>query len=342
MSRLASLNSLFQKNNKFLYYARGFLRLLYPSIFFQLELKKKLGKLEKYDNAYIWKRVNYYNKLKSLTEPGHQALALEDFRYGIKPKTYFFDSYALFRYFPTHLKINFLFGDITHTPLIPSFVKSRPVGAGNENSVVLKLNKVRHFLFVRDSRKFIEKKNLLVGRGKVYQKNRADFLRMYFGHPLCNVGKVNDDRGSKEWLVNKMSINEHLEYKFILCLEGNDVASNLKWVMSSNSIAVMPKPRYETWFMEGTLVGGIHYIEIRDDYTDLEEKLRYYIEHTEEAEKILINAHLHVEQCKNMEREELISFLTILKYFKKTGQDIGDLNSYIAFNNAAADNSGLL
>ena len=51
-----------------------------------------------------------------------------------------------------------------------------------------------------------------------------------------------------------MTINEQLHYKFILCSEGNDVASNLKWVMSSNSIAVMPKPKFETWFMEGILV----------------------------------------------------------------------------------------
>ena len=40
------------------------------------------------------------------------------------------------------------------------------------------------------------------------------------------------------------------KHKFILCIEGNDVASNLKWVMSSNSVAVMPKPKFESWFME--------------------------------------------------------------------------------------------
>ena len=39
-----------------------------------------------------------------------------------------------------------------------------------------------------------------------------------------------------------LTIREHLDYKFIMALEGNDVASNLKWVMSSNSIAVMTRP----------------------------------------------------------------------------------------------------
>ena len=38
----------------------------------------------------------------------------------------------------------------------------------------------------------------------------------------------------------------------------------------------MPKPKYETWFMEGKLKDGSHYIEVKDDYSDLEEKIKYY------------------------------------------------------------------
>ena len=35
----------------------------------------------------------------------------------------------------------------------------------------------------------------------------------------------------------------------------------------------MPKPKFETWFMEGILVADQHYILIKDDYSDLEENL---------------------------------------------------------------------
>ena len=103
-----------------------------------------------------------------------------------------------------------------------------------------------------------------------------------------------------------MTINEQLHYKFILCLEGNDVASNLKWVMSSNSIAVMPKPKFETWFMEGILVADHHYILIKDDYSDLEEKLNFYIENPKKASSIIENAHKHVSQFQDQ--------LSILQY----------------------------
>lgn len=105
-----------------------------------------------------------------------------------------------------------------------------------------------------------------------------------------------------------------------MALEGNDVASNLKWIMSSNSIAVMPKPTCETWFMEGSLVPNVHYIEIKEDFSDLEERLTYYIEHLDDALTIIENAHRYVSQFQDKSRENLISLLVLQKYFEKTNQ----------------------
>jgi len=90
--------------------------------------------------------------------------------------------------------------------------------------------------------------------------------------------------------------------------------------MSSNSLAVMPLPIYETWFMEGTLIPNYHYVLIKDDYSDLEERLNYYINHTDEAQKIIDNAHEYVKQFRNKKQEDLISLLVLKKYFEKTGQ----------------------
>jgi RNase adaptor protein for sRNA GlmZ degradation len=101
-----------------------------------------------------------------------------------------------------------------------------------------------------------------------------------------------------------------------MAIEGNDVASNLKWVMSSNSVAVMPRPTYETWFMEGRLIPNYHYIEVKPDFSDVEERLNYYIQHPEEAEEIIRNAHSYVDQFRDEERERLISLHVLDKYFK--------------------------
>ena len=307
------------KNNKLLYYIRNGATLAVPKSWYRVMLQGKLAAAKRYDDAYIRFRVNYYNKLMPGTPTGDKAQPLHELKLGKGDSTYFFDSHAYARYFNEQLKARFLFGDITYVPDEPSIVKSRPIGDNNANGVLLNLNKFRHFVFAKDTQAFRSKKDMLVWRGNVYQEHRIRFMQMYFGHPLCNIGQVNTDC-NPEWVVERMTIGEQLDYKFILCLEGNDVASNLKWVMSSHSVAVMPKPRFETWFMEGTLQPGVHYICIKDDYSDVEERLQYYIQHPEQAEQIVAAANAYVQQFRNQPREDVIALLVLQKYFYATGQ----------------------
>lgn len=307
------------KNNKPYYYVKNYIRQLLPFSIYQQQLGKKLSRLRHFDNDYIEKRVNYYNRLEETYQLPESAEALYDFKLKNHFKVYYFDTFEYTRYFPQNLKICPLFGDIIHVPDCPSIVKSRPIEGDNTNSVVMKLGKIRHFLFLNDKKRFEEKKDMLIGRGKIRQEHRIRFMDMYYENPRCDIGQVNVTPNAK-YTAERLTINEHLDYKFILCLEGNDVASNLKWVMSSNSLAVMPKPKYETWFMEGTLIPNYHYMLIKDDYSDLEERMNYYIEHPDEANQIIDNAHRYIEQFKNKEQEDLLNLLVLKKYFEKTGQ----------------------
>lgn len=310
------------KNNKFLYYIKVLAWQLIPASFYRSKLAKKLGGLNvltENTQSTIRFRVNYYNKLSTVNSLSSTAVALSKFAIPKKQKAYYFDTHEYTRYFNKSYHANFLFGDVTKIPAEPSIVKSRPITGDNANSVILNLDKLRHFNFIKDNRAFEDKKNLLVGRGVVKRKHRIRFYEMYFNHPLCNLGQINRDK-NQHWIREFLTIDEHLDYKFILCLEGNDVATNLKWVMSSNSLAVMPKPKFETWFMEGTLIPNQHYVEIKDDYSDLEERLTYYINNPQEAKQIIQNAHEYINQFKDEKREDLISLLVLEKYFYKTGQ----------------------
>jgi hypothetical protein len=308
------------KNNKAWYYIKNHIRQYVPTSFFERKLQKKLAEIDNFDKEYIYKRVNYYNKLEKVTPLSNKAIALSELKQGDNSKVYFFDAYEFIRYFTQKLKAFFVFGDVILVPDEPAIVKSRPIHGENTNSVIMKLEKLRHFLFVNEKKTFDAKKNMIISRGKAAEKpHRLKFLEMYYNHPMCDVGQV--DRGNNlQFPAPRMTISEHLNFKFIMCLEGNDVASNLKWVMSSNSLAVMPIPTYETWFMEGILIPNYHYVLIKDDYSDLEERMNYYIEHTNEALKIVENAHEYIKQFKNKKREDLISLLVIQKYFQKTGQ----------------------
>ncbi|MEY8708191.1 glycosyl transferase family 90 [Bacteroides faecichinchillae] len=312
------------KNPKIIYYSVNVWRLLMPKVLFRMRLYKRLASLScRKDKEYIEKRVDYYNKLSGIVQLPLSAPHLAEHKMGGQ-KVYFFDTYQYTRWFPDSYRWGFCPGDVTHVPEYPSIVKSRPLTENNENSVVMKLDKVRHFIFVNDKKPFTAKKDKLIFRGKVKGKaSRRAFMEMYFHHPMCDLGDVSKNTTDpQEWQTEKKTIREHLDYKFILALEGNDVASNLKWIMSSNSIAVMPRPTCETWFMEGTLIPNYHYIEIKPDFSDLELRLCYYIEHIDEAQQIIKHANEYVSQFKDKSREDLISLLVLNKYFKATGQKL--------------------
>lgn len=67
---------------------------------------------------------------------------------------------------------------MTFVPDYPSIVKSRPLTDDNVNSIVMKLDKVRHFIFVEDKKAFTEKKNMVIFRGKV----RKTFQKAFYGN----------------------------------------------------------------------------------------------------------------------------------------------------------------
>lgn len=312
------------KNAKLPYYIRNYAKVILPKYVFQSRLSKKLESIKSRPDAnYITSRVEYYNKLHTVQELPESSQRFGELKRSKKVKSvYFLDAYRVISWFKGSFKWNYLPGDVTHIPEIPSIVKSRPISGDNSNSVLLKLDEVRHFIFIRDRLKFNEKLDRIIFRGKVDNKpHRIAFMEKYFHHPMCDLGNItNNKEMPSEWTVEKSTLYDHLKYKFILSLEGNDVASNLKWIMSSNSIALMPKPKFETWFMEGKLIANHHYIEIKDDYSDLEERLNYYIENQEEANQIIRNANKYVSQFFDRKREHLIGLAVMNKYLEKTGQ----------------------
>lgn len=306
------------KNFKPYYYLKAIFR-EFP--FFIKAKKSKILSYEKsLDPIVIADRLHYYNKLSTNTPLGTQAIKLADFKIPKRTRVYYFDLHEYARLFDDQLRLELIPGDVETTPKFPAIVKSRPLGEDHSNAVLLNLDKVRHFNFIQDDIPFKIKKNLLIGRASIYQEHRIRFYQMYFNHYLCDLGDASKQNKHSAWFKKPISIHAHLAYKFILTLEGNDVATNLKWVMSSNSVAVMPSPKYETWFMEGRLKADFHYIHIQDDYSDLDEKLNYYIHHPEEAEKIIYQAHQFVAQFKNKQLEDLLAVKVLDKYFQFTDQ----------------------
>lgn len=308
---------------KFRYYSVQLANRFRRHLIGKRNLFSKLASLDEADLSPLSYRLKYYAGIDCQFEPQPTSRTItqirREHRQRRKQNTYFLDLLQYLDYFDDRCRLDFEFGDIIHVPDSPKLVKSRPIEPNNKNSVLMKFNKVRHFNFVTDPRPFRDKKNQLIWRGKAHQQHRKEFLSQYHQHPLCDVGEVTNIR-NPPWKASYMSVQEQLKFKFVLSIEGNDVATNLKWILSSNSLCLMTRPKYETWFMEGTLIPGIHYVELAPDYSDLEDKLSYYSEQTEQAERIISNANAYCWPFMNQEQEDLLNLLVLIRYFQHCGQ----------------------
>jgi len=259
--------------------------------------------------------------------PSFGLLKENTLRKGVS-SVYIYDTVEWTRYFPDTLKWYYAFGDVNYYLHAPACTKTRPIlppaqehaAHLGQNSILLQLDKQRHFTFIRDPYRFEEKQDVLFFRGGIYQSQREAFFGKFFHAPWCDIGHTGHTHVHPDWLKPKISKARHLPYKFLLSLEGNDVASNLKWIMHSNSLCVMPKPKYESWFMESRLQAGVHYCEIRDDYADVEDKLEYYRTHPNDAKAIIQHAQAFCRRFQNKTVEAALHLLVLRKYFYLSGQ----------------------
>jgi len=218
-------------------------------------------------------------------------------------------------------KILIAFGDIACKLNKFALTKSRPIDSNNNFNILLNLNIKRHWEKLSEVDKydipFEKKENKLIWRGSntgnySRGKIRDLFVEKFQHHKNKNIDikysvLTQENKSEIPFILNKLSIEDQLKNKFILSIEGNDVATNLKWLMYSNSLVLMPKPTICTWFMEDKLINKKHYIEIKDDFSDLEEKYNWCCNNLDKCKEIILNAKKYVKQFLNEENEKTIT-----------------------------------
>ena len=204
----------------------------------------------------------------------------------------------------------FKFGD-TYTSLVshPVISKARPV-LGNKNShapIIWPLETRRHYRPVEQLYK-IKKSNQEIDwdgkESKVFWRGtttgrRVELLNQWI-HYDTNVidiafNNVVQKRFNKGFRHNylemqntrqKADITEMLKYKYLLSIEGNDVATGLKWMLYSNSVVLLSPPTVSTWAMEDLLLPFVHYIPLSSDYSNLLEMMKWAEEHQDACQVI--------------------------------------------------------
>jgi hypothetical protein len=218
---------------------------------------------------------------------------------------------------------------------------SKNRGEKNTDSVLLRsFNFDRHWLkyYTKPKEpiaKFSDKKSALFWRGTttgcsqnfnatIWEPrtvNRFNLIEKWFNkHPNIDIGFSFIHR---DWLKKKYQrfvkgicrIEDFLKYKYILSVEGNDKDSGLNWKLNSNSVVFMAKPRVTSWLMETTLVPDYHYVLLKDDFSDLLEKIEWCNNNQNKCIEIIKNANNFMSQFADNKTEMEIESTVLKQYF---------------------------
>lgn len=90
-------------------------------------------------------------------------------------------------------------------------------------------------------------------------------------------------------LVSFLSPEEQAGYKYIVNVDGHSAAYRFGLELSTGSVVLKADSKYITWFQK-YLLPYYHYIPIKSDLSDLEEKIDWCISHENECERIAKNS----------------------------------------------------
>ena len=117
----------------------------------------------------------------------------------------------------------------------------------------------------------------------------------------------------------KASYADMLQYKAIIMLEGNDISSGLKWALYSNSVVMTQPPTKTSWALEELLEPWVHYVPLKEDLTDVEEKMQWILDHDDEAQEIVRRGSLWVQDLlyhPEVERDDALIYDEMLRRYQ--------------------------
>jgi hypothetical protein len=170
------------------------------------------------------------------------------------------------------------------------------------------LNTHRHFGLVMEVDRIWEsttpweqKKDVVLWRGTTSGKRIPIVTKYYDPSPTpkhLNVAFASPLLPYERWdnhLKEGMTIKDQISYKYLLSLEGWDVASSLKWLLYSSSVVFMAPPRKVSWAMEEFLEPYVHYVPLKADISDLQEQLEWARNHDVECHRMALASTKFIE-----------------------------------------------
>ncbi len=209
-----------------------------------------------------------------------------------------------------------------------SGVFSKLRGIDDENTIIFKFEPINELNKIKYIKKidipWNKKNNKLFWRGRQssdYNSLSTILVKKYFNYKNKNIDisyENNNNLKYNDFSRNIVTDHEILKSKFLIYLENHDTLVDLKCKMFSNSVIFMVKPTRSSWFMEELLIPNTHYILIKNDLSDLEEKYNWALKNQHICRQIVKNSNDFVNNFLNLENEYFIQQQLYNLYFLKT------------------------
>lgn len=177
---------------------------------------------------------------------------------------------------------------------------------------------IDNMISVRKNIPWKTKKNIGVWRGNLRNGSNLNFIdkrmnmnqREYF-IDLYKKGQLKNVEYSEE----SMSKEKMCEYKYLIDIDGwSNTWDATIWKMLSGSVLLKVGSVWEQWYYD-KLKEWIHYVPVKDDFSDLNEKIQWCIDND--------------DMCKNISENAYNFVLTELTFDKASRYTINIFNNYV-------------
>jgi hypothetical protein len=197
---------------------------------------------------------------------------------------------------------------------------------GNNNNIITPMERYTTIdggITYNDNIPFNSKKNILFWRGSTTGQYKDGFA----SHPRYKIIKnnfynKNFDIGYNEifkdnvkelydetiqYYKKGVNFTYFYEFKFVICIPGNDFSSLFRYILNSNCCPLHTYPfTCENYYNYSELKPWVHFVPINEDGTDLEEKYNWCLQNMNKCEEIARNGREYMKNYTNLEIEEKI------------------------------------
>lgn len=124
-----------------------------------------------------------------------------------------------------------------------------------------------------------------------------------------NTSVEDIERSANISLKVPLTLEQHMEYKYILDVDGGLGSSRKRWMLKSGSASFFQKSAVSQWY-EALLSGWVHYVPVDRWFRDLVENIRWAQQNDEKARQIAENGVAFAERF--LTEDAILEYLAIL------------------------------